>query len=155
LHQRLKVIGALALLASLAFPFSRGCSPVRYQDAQGNTVLLDSRGAAAQGARPIYNYSYVFESNSADTGVWFIWPLIFAAIVAWKRKGRAVLVLRILEPPLIVWTAYLVYFISTFMTGGIAIGTYIALAAIGIYAAGTLWQDIQAFRKWKGARSPV
>jgi hypothetical protein len=157
LNQRLKLLGALALLVSLAFPIARGCTPVRYEGAQGNPVSPDSTGTLPQGVRVIQNYKYVFEPfRPTETEDWlslsvFVWPIIVLGILVWKKEGRLVLGLRILEPLLIGWSTWAVYFTSTFLVK-MASGAYIGFAALAIYAVGALWQDISVFREWRKAR---
>ena len=158
LNQRLKLLGALALLVSLAFPIARGCTPVRYEDAQGNPVSPDSTGTLPQGVRVIQNYKYVFEPfHPTETEDWillsvFVWPIVVLGILVWKKTGRLVVGLRILEPLLIGWSTWAVYFISTFLTSGIASGAYIGFAALAMYAFAALWQDIAVFRNWRTRR---
>ena len=159
MNQRFKLIGALALLVSLALPFARGCTPVRYVDAEGKTVSPDSTGTVPQGVRVIKNYKYALESFRLDeTDNWlilsaFVWPSVLIGILAWKKKGRLVLGLCILEPLLIAWSTWVVYFIATFFTSGMAIGAYTAFVGLAIYTSGALWQDISIFRNWRKARS--
>ena len=158
LNHRFKVLGALLLLLSIAFPISRSCSPVRYEDAAGKTIVPDKNGSVPPDARVIENYDYVFTSfNSTKTDDWlklsiYIWPILVLGILAWKRKGRIALAIRILEPLFIGYSAYVVDVIATFFTSGRASGAYIAFAALGIYTVGTVWEDINAFRDWRRAR---
>src|SRR4029453_6739945 len=44
-NQWFKLLGALALLVSLALPMARGCTPVRYEDATGKPVSPDATRA--------------------------------------------------------------------------------------------------------------
>lgn len=156
LNHRFKVLGALLLLVSLAFPIARSCSPVRYEDAAGKTIVPDKNGSVPPDARVIENYNYVFEITSTEDRwkLWsvFIWPILVLVILAWKRKGIIALAIRVLEPLFIVGSGYSIDVISTLFTSGRASGAYIAFAALGLYTVGTVWEDINAFRDWRKAR---
>jgi len=139
LSKRLKLLGALMLLGSLPLPIARGCARV---DAQGRAVDY---------------YVYVFDNIDSAGAVFavgiFAWPIIALGILAWRRKGYGSLGVRVAEPFLTVLSFYMIDFISTFFTGGRAIGAYVAFAGLGFYAVGGLWSDVNAFREWRRERA--
>jgi len=157
LSQRFKSLGTLLLLASLALPMAKSCS-VGFQDAQGKPVFPAADGTLPPGARPSPTANvYAFDKLNGVGEVLlmlflFLWPVIALGVLYWKPKGWIAFVTRILEPILVTSSAAGIEFIATFFTGGRAIGAYTAFAALGIYAAGAIWQDVVVFRSWRAAR---
>ena len=140
--KRLKLLGALMLLGSIALPMARGCASV---DVQG---------------RLVHPYKYAFEHlDSADERFYtlaiFGWPMVALGILAWRQRGYVSFGVRAAEPFLIVLSFVVINFISTFFTGGRALGAYVAFAGLGFYAVGALWSDVIVFREWRTARSAL
>ena len=155
MNKRLKCLGALMLLGSLALPIARGCARV-----QNPQETADTHASSRKETSPSvgeYEYVYVLKSfDPADTDNWatlliFVWPTIAVGILAWRKKGVS-LTVRILEPFLITYSFVVVNLLSTFFTSGRAIGAYVAFTALGIYAVGALWSDVNAFQEWRSAR---
>ena len=75
----------------------------------------------------------------------FSWPLLFALLSVWCRRGRFATALRVLEVPLLAWTIFLTWFATamdaapeaTFMVAGLV-----------VYAIGAMWDDAFALREW-------
>jgi hypothetical protein len=142
LSKRLKLLGALMLLGSIALPMARGCARV---DAQGRLV------------RP-YEYAFDRYEDSDErliVLVIFAWPMIALGILAWRQKGYVSFGVRAAEPFLMVLSFLAINFISTFFTGGRAFGAYVAFAGLGFYAVGALWSDVIVFRKWRSRRTAL
>jgi hypothetical protein len=107
----------------------------------------------------VVSRSYAFEDfHPLDPGEWvkafaFAWPLLAIAVLRWRKHGRVALGVRVLEPALIAGSAYAVHFISTFLADRRAVGAYLALLALGIYAVFTVQADLTLYREWRGRRT--
>ncbi len=149
---KIKLLGALLLLVSLAFPMST-CS--HYEDAQGKRIEVAQGDAPPEGARQVTSRTYAFESfHPSDPGDWvrafaFLWPVLALVILQQRKRGRVALGVRILEPALIGLSLYVVDFVSTFFADRRAIGAYLAFLALAIYAIGTVRVDVMAYREWR------
>ncbi len=125
----LKWCGAALVLVSLALPMSScDLSPIA----------------------PIQK-TYAFdELSAANPGSWvelllLLWPAIFAALFTWNRRSRHALVLRIVEPLLLIASIAMVLTYS--VMGQREVGTWIALSGFALYAAGALVGDVRAVRR--------
>lgn len=156
MHTYGKLLGALLLLGSLAFPMST-CS--HYEDAEGNVVEVAEGETPPEGVTEVINHAYVFEDfHPLEPGYWvrglaFVWPALAVAILHQRRRGAIALGVRVFEPLLIAASIYAVHFISTFFADRRAAGAYLAFLALGIYAIATLWADIETYREWKERRT--
>jgi hypothetical protein len=151
-HVKIKLLGAMLLLVSLALPMST-CS--HYEDAQGTRIAVAQGETPPEGARQVTSRTYAFEDfHPTDPGNWvkalaFLWPVLALVILQQRKRGRIALGIRILEPALIGLSLYVIDFVSTFFADRRAIGAYLAFLAIGIYAVGSLWADVVVYREWK------
>jgi hypothetical protein len=156
MHIYAKLLGALLLLVSLAFPMST-CS--YYEDADGNRVDVADGEAPPEGMTAVIDNDYAFESfDPLDPGEWvkafcFAWPILAVAILHLRKRGAVTMAVRILEPALIVGSISLVDFLSTLLADHRALGAYLAFLALGIYAIATIWDDVATFREWKQQRT--
>jgi hypothetical protein len=156
MHTHVKLLGALLLLVSVAFPMST-CS--HYEDAEGNRVKVAEGETPPEGLTEVIDEDYALEDfDTGDLGDWvrvlaFGWPIVAVAILYRHKRSRSVVVVRVLEPPLIVGSIYVVDFLSTFFADHRASGAYLAFLALGIYAIATLWADVVVWREWKARRT--
>ena len=155
MYRSLKLAGAILLLVSLALPMS---SCTRYVDAQGNRVEVVKDAPLPEGVRKEVSYDYALDGFDAqDAGSWsvllaFAWPALLVGLLFWRKKGRTVLLLRIVEPFLLAGSFYLISFLASFLTDRMEAGAYLALLALGIYTLAAVWEDSVAFRHWRQAR---
>lgn len=151
-----KLLGALLLLLSVAFPMST-CS--HYEDAGGKRLTLGAGENPPEDATEVVQYNYAFEGfQPLDPREWvrafgFAWPILAVAIQKLRKRGAVVLVVRILEPPLIVGSVLLVEFLATFFADRRAVGAYLAFLALGVYAMAAIWADVAAYRNWRRQRA--
>jgi hypothetical protein len=156
MYSWLKLLGALLLLVSLAFPMST-CS--HYEDAEGRRVRVAEGEAPPEGVRKVISEEYALEDfHPDDPGDWlrifaFAWPLLAFGALRLRRRGRVALAIRIAEPLLIGGSILAVDFISTFLADSRATGAYLAFAALGLYAIATVWEDLIVYREWKAPRT--
>ena len=156
MDRRLKLVGALLLLASLTLPVSE-CT--HYEASDGTPILVKEDEAPPAGARRVVTYCYVLQSfEPADVDSWstlfaFIWPIVAVAVLWRKSGGLMSRGVRVLEPLMLGWSFYVVDFISSFLTSGRAIGAHVAFLALAGYATGALWSDIRLVRDWKKKRA--
>ena len=151
-----KLIGALLLLASLAFPMST-CS--YYENAEGQRIEVDPGETPPEGAVEIVSRTYALEDfNPLDPGDWvralaFAWPILAVATLRLRKRGAIAMGVRVLEPALIAGSIYAVHFISTFFADRREIGAYLAFLALGIYAIATVQVNLSLYRKWRERRA--
>ncbi len=144
---RLKIAASLALLASLALPFS---SCTHSFDADGKEVLLKSGETLPEGGRQELEYGYVlaeFEPQDPIQYLFllgFLWPLATSLYQIRSRRGKLAAALWWLEPPLLAFTAWL--FAGMLIFNEPASGFVVAVAALGLYAAA--W-TAQAINRWR------
>jgi hypothetical protein len=156
MYKYLKLAGAVLLLVSLALPVSQ-CA--HHEDAEGRPILVREGETPPEGAVKVVQYSYVLSSfdpaNSSDWGILaaYTWPVVVFGILVWKRRGIVSVGVRILEPLFLCWSLYVVDFISSFLTGGKAIGAYLSFVALAVYAIGALLADFTLFRQWRAGSS--
>ncbi len=148
----LKLLGALLLIASIALPMS-SCTVTEEPDDKHVFVSPESKTSNDE-----IEYTYVLDYfDHGDPATWitlivFSWPVLALAFLQWKRDGRAAMVIRGLEPLLLIGSLIWVEFISTFFADRREIGAYLAFCAIGIYAIGAIWSDVALYRNWKYER---
>jgi hypothetical protein len=151
-----KLIGALLLLVSLAFPMST-CS--HYENAEGRRIEVAPGETPPEGAVEVVSSTYAFEDfQPLNPGYWvralaFAWPILAIATLRWRRRGAIATGVRALEPVLIAGSIYAVHFISSFFADRREIGAYLAFLALGIYAVSTLWVDLALYREWRERRA--
>lgn len=156
MHRYGKLLGALLLLVSIAFPMAT-CS--HYEDAEGRRVEVAEGETPPEGVKEVISSEYAFEDfEPGDPGEWvkvfaFSWPLLATVILLRGKRGRVVLGVRVLEPLLLAGSIYMVHFISTFLVERRAMGAYLAFLALGIYAVATIWADVALYREWKARRT--
>jgi hypothetical protein len=156
MHTYGKLLGALLLLVSVAFPMST-CS--HYENAEGKIVQVAEGETPPEGVTKVIDHDYAFETfHPLDPGDWvrvlaFAWPVLAVAILHRRKRGAIALGVRVFEPLLIAGSIYLVHFISTFLAERRATGAYLAFLALGIYSIATLWADIEVYREWKKRRT--
>jgi hypothetical protein len=166
----LKILGAILLLSSLAFP------PKYWVDSGGHlhpqswrTPIGEAGDEPADSggyAHPVYlviRYALGLGQEEDDTDLmyeqspWvnrlmvlaFSWPVIAIAFTQW-RKQKIGVGPRILEIVCLVGTFILVCALSTFAImkeTRIGPGGYLAFLALGLYATGALWQWRQSGTK--------
>jgi len=156
MHTYGKLLGALLLLVSIAFPMAT-CS--HYEDAEGKRVEVAEGETPPEDVKETISYQYAFEDfHPNDPGEWvkvfaFAWPLLATMILLRRKRGPVALGVRGLEPLLLAGSIYMVHFISTFLAESRAIGAYLAFLALGIYAIATIWADVTLYREWKARRT--
>jgi hypothetical protein len=79
----------------------------------------------------------------------FVWPVLAAALLEWRKHGLLALGPRILEPFMLAGSSFFVDFISTFLTSGRVFGAYAAFLALSIYGLATAWAGITLCREWR------
>ena len=151
----LKIAGALLLLASLALPMG---SCTRHEDEKGNPVEVAKGAPVPAGTREVVTYDYALDDfDLKEAGWWvrllaFAWPAVFAGLFAWRKRGRVVVALRLLEPVLVAGSLYLVVLLSSAAVERRESGAYLAFCALGIYGLASLWEDAVAWRSWRRER---
>lgn len=75
----------------------------------------------------------------------FSWPLLFALLFVWCRRGRFATALRVLEIPFLAWTMFLTWFAAAMDA---APEVTVMAAGIVLYAIGAAWDDLLALRDW-------
>ncbi len=151
-----KLLGALLLLVSVAFPMST-CS--HYEDVDGRRIEVAPGETPPEGTVEVVSRSYAFEDfHPLDPGDWvralaFTWPILAIATLRLRKRGAITLGVRVLEPPLIAGSIYAVHFISSFFADRREIGAYLAFLGLGIYAIATIWVDLAVYRKWREQRT--
>ena len=78
----------------------------------------------------------------------FGWPLLFAPLLLWMRRGPASMILRALEIPLLGWTAFMVWFAAGMDP---STPSYILVAGAVLYTIGLAWSDVIAWWAMKPA----
>jgi hypothetical protein len=112
----LKIVGAILLLVSLALPMS---SCRHYVDAQGERLEVQKGEPPPQGAREVVTYNYALENfNGRDLDSWnkllvFVWPVLMVGALFWRRQGRTLVVLRVLEILLLAYSIFMVDLLAT------------------------------------------
>jgi len=71
----------------------------------------------------------------------FGWPLLFAPLLLWIRRGPASILLRALEIPLLGWTSFMALFAAGMDR---STPSYILVAGAVIYTIGAAWSDVIA-----------
>lgn len=156
-HRTLKVVGALLLLISLALPQS---SCRHYEDAKANRVEHKTGDPPPAGAHEVVRYNYAWESfEPVDPSTWltvlaFVWPVLTLGLLLRPEKRRAALFLRLLEILLLAASFVVVDLSGGLFADRLEAGYYLAMLALVLYAAGTLWGDLAAFRQWRRTRRP-
>jgi hypothetical protein len=151
----LKAAAAIILLTGLAFPLST-CT--YYVDAEGRRIHLAQGQAPPEGARKVVEREYALDDfHVSEAGSWellfsFVWPALAAGVFLWRRRGRAQLVLRCLEPLLLAGSFALIDFRASFLTGARASGAYIAYAGLLLYGVAAAWDDVVMVRAWLARR---
>ena len=152
----LKVVGAILLLVSLAFPMQQASH--YYIDSDG--VIRPQAWGTPPGATALFESDqYALHPGSGENSLLalaFAWPVIAVAYWQW-RKDVIGIVLRSLEIVFLAGTFLLVYWVSTFTVltvTRVGAGGYLAFLGLGLYAVGALWADAIALRRWKRRASP-
>ena len=145
----LRGLGAGLLVTGLVLPL--GTSSY-YVDAAGRPVGVEDPGALPDGVERVRQWTFALEGFPTDTLAWLgllalAWPAVATAILSWKSGTRWALLIRTLEPPLMVFTIALIEFLSTFFVAR-AGGAYLAFAGAAIYCIGALADDTRATRSW-------
>lgn len=152
----LKIVGAVLVLVSLALPMS---SCRHYVDAQGERLEVEKGKPPPQGAREVVSYQYALESfDVQELASWnkllvFVWPVLMVGALFWRRQGRTLVVLRVLEILLLAYSIFMVDLLATLFADRIEAGAYLAFTGLGLYAVAALWEDVTAFRRWRRARA--
>ena len=155
MYRYLKLVGAILLLVSLALPMA---SCTRFEDEEGNRVEVVDGDPHPEGIKEVVTYNYALENfDPTEISSWavlltFVWPIIIVGILFWLKRGRIVVVLRILEPLLVIGSFYMVYWISSFLVTRREWGAYLAFLALGVYGIGFLWEDLILYRGWRQAQ---
>lgn len=150
---RLKLVAALLLLASLALPLA-SCS--RYEDAEGNRVRVAEGEEPPAGVHRVVERTYALEGfDPLELESWlvlaaFTWPLAALAARRLLPSGFVAGTVRLLELPLVAGSFFLIEFLATFLTERREIGAWVAFAALALYAAAAVWDDV---RWWRGRRA--
>lgn len=151
---RLKVIGALLLLACFALPM-KSCTTQR--DEAGKLVVVAPSDPIPQGVRTVNSYYYLLDEFRADDPwtwfaiVGFICP---AAAVAYSRsrpRSRPSRAIWFIEPMLIVWVILSIEYVSFFIfhaSYNLEIGTYVAIAGVSLYSLGWISEAYGRLRAW-------
>jgi hypothetical protein len=152
----LKIVGALLVLVSLALPMS---SCRHYVDAKGERLEVEKGEPPPPGAQEVVSYHYALESfNARELASWtnllvFVWPGVMLGAQFWRRRGRMLVVLRVLEILLLIYSFFIVDLMATLFADRIEAGAYLAFTGFGLYAVAALWEDATAFRRWRRARA--
>lgn len=148
-----KILGAVLLLVSLCLPMA---SCTYYADSQGFPIVVDRPESKPGGVREVdVGPWYAMEDlKPAEPMFWmvlasFAWPLLWVALLSWRGKGRIAILLRVIEPILLAYSASMVEFISTFLVTQREIGAYVAFVGLGTYGIGIVLTDLALFRLWK------
>jgi len=127
----LKVFGAFVLLATLALPMHSVLNVVTGSVEPPFYVLADFD----QGQNKMLFYL-----------VAIIWPTLVLALLRLRGNPRLAIAIRVSEPILLGYS----WFVFTFtIFEQLAIGSFVASCAIGVYAIGAVWSDVAAFRNWR------
>lgn len=155
---RLKVIGALLLLACFALPM-KSCTTQR--DEAGKLVLVTPGKPLPQNVRTVTTYYYLLDEFSADAPwTWFVIVgfICPAAAVAYSRShpaSRASRAIWFIEPLLIVWVTFSIEYVSFFIFHAsykLEIGTYVAIAGASLYSLGWITEAYGRLRAWSQRR---
>lgn len=155
----IKVAGAFFLIVSLFLPLS-SCD--KYIDKQGNAIMpsqVPADSPLPSDIRVVKTYNYFSQRfRPMDIGSWFIlagfiWPAFMIAALS-RLKGRVKLACRFLEVPLLLGSVVSLVLI-TLLDTRLEIGAYVAYTSIGVYSLGAAWADVDAFRRWKTARTTM
>ena len=151
---RLKTVGAVILLGSLALPQST-CAGYRAPD--GKFVVTVPRDAPAGSYQPMVQRQYAFDDfQVTDVGSWlkvavFLWPLPLLAIAARGRSARLRAYICVADPILALGAGYIIWAsASVFATP--AVGAYVAITALAVYFAASA---IDLWRSWHAHPAPV
>jgi hypothetical protein len=159
MYLNLKVVGAVLLLVSLAFPMQRESN--YYKDSEG-IVHRQVWGRTPQGATALFESDvYALRSGSWESLMVllaFAWPVIAVAYWQWRKEAICI-VPRALEIVFLFGTSILVYWISIFTiltVTRVGAGGYLAFLGLGFYAVRAIWADVVALREWeRRARVPI
>lgn len=154
----LKTIGALLLLISITLPMATCTRTVKSEHSGENNTSPQSeqvQDTASKQEKKIYILDHF---SPSDPGSWisivaFTWPVLILGILWWRKKGRVVLLVRGLEPFLLIGSVLVVDFASTFFADRREIGAYLAFFAIALYAVGAIWRDISLYLRWKNEKN--
>jgi hypothetical protein len=175
----LKILGAVLLMVSLAFPPKYWVDDRRGLDAQSWRTPVgeahdepEDSGGYAHGLALVVRYALglgqhgpdgaSLDDFSREQSPWvnrlmllaFSWPVIAVAFALW-RKQKAEIGPRVLVLVLLAGTFVLVCSLSTFAIfkeTRVGPGGYLAFLALALYATGAIWADTIAFCAWKRER---
>lgn len=151
---RLKVIGALLLLACFALPV-KSCTTQR--DEAGKLVVVAPGEPLPQGVRTATTYYYLLDEFSAnDPWTWFtilgfIGPVAAVAYSRSRPASRSSRAIWFIEPMLIVWVIFSIWYVSFFIFHAsyhLEIGTYVAIAGASLYSLGWISEAYGKLRSW-------
>ena len=148
----IKILAAVLLLVSIAFPMS-SCTVTEEPDTIQESASPETITHSGE-----TEFIYLLDHfDAGDPSTWvtlfvFTWPVWVLIILHLKRSGRVATATRLLEPALLIGSVIWVDFLSTFFADRRELGAYLAFSALGLYAIGTIWADLQIYRKWKNER---
>lgn len=79
--------------------------------------------------------------------VTFGWPLLFVPLLFWVR-GSIAMALRVLEVPLLLWTAFIVVFAAGMNP---SLLTFVLVAGVVTYGIGAAWSGLLALKSTETA----
>jgi hypothetical protein len=155
--ERLRLIAAVLLIASLSLPVSR-CS--YYADADGNWVSGETAQQNPAAVTEVVQYQYALERSKSDSERWmtltyFVVPLAMVLALLFVRHRAALLTLRYVEPLALAYSSLGVYGLILF---GAASGGFIAVASLTLYGVAMLTIDAILVRTWwreRGRTEPI
>jgi hypothetical protein len=126
--KRVRIVGAMLLLASLALP-------IRIEPTNPLVPAPDA-------------YVYVLGLHDEESWLYLfilVWPTLALVVLHLKPRGPVATSIEIAEPPLLVFSYWYVTFT---ILDALGTGARLAAGAFVLYATGTVWSHLATLRDW-------
>ncbi len=161
-QKALKIFAAILLVTSAMLPTA---TRSYYADSAGTPIALHDTGNLPVGAyQVVVAREYLIDAfDLLDGYTWIVvlvitWPIITLSILWRKPRGKVAITVRVFEVLLLLYTSNWVW-LSTWLPdaflagyGGppmtAAVGAYFAYAAVSMYGAAAIWDDVSLTRSW-------
>lgn len=147
----IKLIGAFLLLACFALPMT---SCTTHENEAGKFVTVKPGEPLPPGVHVVHRHYYLLDELRVG-GAWpwlanagFVCP---AAAVVYSRRHRDTQLSRVvwhLEPILIAWALFGIWYVSFLTVNELEVGTYVAIAGVVLYSLGWAAEAYSKLHNW-------
>ena len=137
IKNKIKLLAGILLFVCFFLPISK-C--IYYEDENGNRIPADKLEEYTGEVVEIVQVDYAYDNfsiskmDSWTTLLVFIWPILFLSIMKFIKNKKTIIVFKIVEVLFILYSFFIIDFMSTFFADGRAYGAYLAFFALGIYS---------------------